>query len=128
MSMLSSMSAQYGQHWPVPVTMLYATKPSSSAKETLFLERLLALTPTLNLELFLGSTGSAELPLPSHVKAHARRVTPEDVQSTALGSNTSSEDVCFYVCGPQKMTDYFVDSIKTFKDIEPRDVMCEKWW
>lgn len=140
---------------PVPVTLLYATPLPRGNEEPLFLSRLLGLLqhPLLpfRLELFFGSQSSStpniaeKLSLPPGVPVHDHRMALDDVRHASdriladskeqsgdqrhnRTGDRKAEGIAYYVCGPQKMTDDFVEEIKRFDNVEEADVMCEKWW
>lgn len=59
---------------------------------------------------------------------YERRIGKEDV-ARALGEDSEERaKSLIYVCGPQAMTDEFVDMIKGFEGVRPQRVLCEKWW
>ena len=63
-----------------------------------------------------------------------RRKMGVDVASKSLSASeemtpkTDISNTVFYVCGPQAMTDEFVDEIKQIPRVIPENVLCEKWW
>ncbi|KAF2087715.1 hypothetical protein K490DRAFT_73636 [Saccharata proteae CBS 121410] len=138
MSMLSSMcDPNMRNAGPVPhdVHLLYSSKaPKQKTDQTLFLDRLVKLktnngdssgAPHVNVEFFCtgGSGNLSSLPLNSH----DRRMSDADVIA-ALGEESNRKSTVCYVCGPQAMTDYFVELVKKQAGMDPALVLCEKWW
>ncbi|KAI1806365.1 hypothetical protein F4811DRAFT_550848 [Daldinia bambusicola] len=66
----------------------------------------------------------------SDVPFHARRMTIDDI-ATAVGDAEERRAAVVYVCGVPTMTDEFVQKLidsGTGLGMEPRRVLCEKWW
>ena len=57
----------------------------------------------------------------------AGRITDKDLDE-ALGDETDRERTVVYVCGPQVMTDTFVEYLGSRKGMTKERVLCEKWW
>ena len=56
-----------------------------------------------------------------------RRIRPTDLLE-ALGPAHDRKTTVAYVCGPQKMTDEFVEVLSRAESMDTRRVFCEKWW
>jgi hypothetical protein len=93
-----------------------------------------AADPNITLRLFLTGTGSegriehGRLPNDTY----ARRISLPDLLHALDGYQEPAEDrrlrtIC-YVCGPQHMTDTFVDYLSRQPGMAPERVLCEKWW
>lgn len=87
----------------------------------------------ISLELFITDLPD-ESPLlaspPSDVTVHSRRIKRQDLQATVIGEDAEvnpKETVC-YMCGPQRMTDEFVDVLRGLLGGEKERVLFEKWW
>lgn len=61
------------------------------------------------------------------VKVKRRRIGKSDVLD-ALGPVEGRKNIVFYVCGVPSMTDEFVRVAKEAEGMDPRRVLCEKWW
>lgn len=48
--------------------------------------------------------------------------------SSAVGSKKEAQSTVFYVCGPPDMTDSIVKFLKEQENVNPKKVLCEKWW
>jgi ferredoxin-NADP reductase len=56
-----------------------------------------------------------------------RRVNHADLIE-ALGPVAERKGTVAYVCGPPRMTDEFVENLSRADGMDPRCVLCEKWW
>lgn len=57
-----------------------------------------------------------------------RRMVEEDIER-ALGEDLAERgSTIIYVCGPQAMTDEFVETVTGIEGVKPEHVLCEKWW
>jgi NAD(P)H-flavin reductase len=56
-----------------------------------------------------------------------RRVNHTDLIE-ALGPVAGRKDTVAYVCGPPRMTDECVEILSRADGMDPRRVLCEKWW
>ena len=135
---------------PKNVRLLYGSKygKRSDLRDVLFVQRLMRLAfwsqgrhaenCLRHLELFMtgqAPSGSLELQLPLHIQG--RRMKVEDVRDVLLfeSSTPAAEEALplralalFYVCGPQAMSDSFVEGIKRIPGVKEERVLCEKWW
>lgn len=59
-----------------------------------------------------------------HNKGHIRLRDALD----ALGPRVDRKNTVAYICGPPKMTDVFVERLSTAEGMDPKRVLCEKWW
>jgi len=122
---------------PPKVVILYSTHPGAEpdGSDILFLSRMRniadAYTNGQQVDLQLYLTGSSQAPagdlsrMPSGTKT--RRATHEDLEAAVGQVSQRASSVC-YICGPQKMTDDFVDHVQGLKGMDPHNVLCEKWW
>lgn len=62
-----------------------------------------------------------------HIEHVRRRITFSDLKE-ALGPKAGRKHTVAYVCGPPKMTDEFVEILRGEDGMDPRRVLCEKWW
>ena len=56
-----------------------------------------------------------------------RRISEDDA-AEALGPAEARGGTVVYVCGPQAMTDSFVEALRTAEGMGEERVLCEKWW
>ena len=122
---------------PPKVTIMYSTHPGkqSDGSDILFLTRLCQIAKNYEkgqqVELQLYLTGSPQDPngdtskMP--VEVRNRRVSHDDLDKAIGHELQRSASVC-YICGPQKMTDEFVEYAQNLKGMDPQNVLCEKWW
>lgn len=61
------------------------------------------------------------------IHVQRRRMTSEDV-SAAMGDPAKRQNAVVYICGPQAMTDEFVQKVRGFEGVREENVLCEKWW
>lgn len=124
------------QQMPPKVTLIYSTHPGKeiNGSDVLFLDRVREISNVYakdsQVELQLHLTGSpgannGSTHLPSGTKF--TRVTREDLQN-AIGDESQRAATVCYICGPQKMTDEFVQHVQSLEGMDPRNVLCEKWW
>lgn len=129
--------------FPRHATLLYGSKCGAceDLSDILFVRRLLDLHP-LQLRMFLTGRPPRDLNLDVGLgwrkEVRNRRMTVDDVRSAALegrdvaDGDTQDADVLsravVYVCGPQTMTDSFVEGIKAVEGVKSDRVLCEKWW
>ena len=98
-----------------------------------------AADPKVTLRLFLTGTHTGEGgiiehgQLPNHT--FGRRISRTDILNALDGYSPPSSRVdqgrdrtLFYVCGPPRFTDEFVDFARSQKGMSERRVLCEKWW
>ena len=65
-----------------------------------------------------------------HQTIEFRRFEEKDLEA-ALGpvaAVAEREGIVAYVCGPPPMTDWAVDVLKRSQGMDPKRVLCEKWW
>lgn len=122
---------------PKRIRFLYATKVADTAvtaSKILFLSRLMELAKqaqgtSVRLELFLTGTTEDQVRngsgLPEHTTVGRIGRTEMDA---ALGEVSQRSGTVCYVCGPPRMTDIFVDYLKSCPGMAPERVLCEKWW
>lgn len=121
---------------PSKVTVLYSTRLGNEAdgSDILFLSRIRDLvggySKDMQVEFQLYLTGSEDgkgdmSSLPDGTRA--RRISHDDIER-AVGSQDHREAMVCYICGPQKMTDEFVEHVQGLPGVDPRNVLCEKWW
>lgn len=116
---------------------MYGTKATGSpirASSILFLPRIMDLIqtaedPNVSLDLFLTGRSRKDvgsgIGLPEGVTCG--RIT-EAALEAALGKENDREQTVCYVCGPPRMTDSFVDYLRSQKGMDENRVLCEKWW
>lgn len=119
---------------------MYGTKSDSELdpQRILFLPRLTDLIAAaadqkVTLSLFLTGTGSEGRiehgRLPN--RTFGRRMDHQDLQQAIDGYNGDADGrqrtLC-YVCGPQVMTDDFVEYLSDQTGMSKDRVLCEKWW
>ena len=132
-----------GQH-PKEIHFIYGTKatPELDRHSILFLTRLLDLVgisndPNITLSLYL--TGRGDDGTIDHGnfpnRTFARRITELDLaraldgyKESLYGREHDRQGTVCYVCGPQKMTDEFVDFLSEQPGMARERVLCEKWW
>ncbi|KAF2221297.1 hypothetical protein BDZ85DRAFT_201531 [Elsinoe ampelina] len=136
-SIASHLMQQQPQDRPQEIVFLYGTKASGSpidARHILFLPRLEKMVERMQgsgmqLRLFLTSVTKGQLSdaigMPENVTLG--RITDQDLDRS-LGEIESRKGTLCYVCGPQVMTDAFVDFLKSRPGLHPENVLCEKWW
>jgi len=130
-SILSHLAAS--EQMPLKVTILYSTHPGkqSDGSDILFLTRLCRIAKKFEdgqqVELQLYLTGSSECLNKIPVEVRNRRISHEDLDSAVGQSSQRSATVC-YICGPQKMTDEFVEYVQDLEGMDLQNVLCEKWW
>ncbi|MCJ1391217.1 hypothetical protein MMC18_004079 [Xylographa bjoerkii] len=124
---------------PEHIRFLYTSRGTlQTIDEILFYSRIRQLmsahpSPNRTLELYLTGLSNA-----SHVgeingsptkdvSVRTRRISHEDL-TTALGPVKERKEVVTYVCGPAKMTDEFVNVLKSAEGMMEDRVLCEKWW
>ncbi|MCJ1403319.1 hypothetical protein MMC11_006542 [Xylographa trunciseda] len=124
---------------PEHIRFLYTSRGSSQAiNEILFYSRIQKLmssrpSPNRKLELYLTGMSNASYVDESQgspteeVSVRHRRISHKDL-ITALGPVDGRKGVVTYVCGPAKMTDEFVDVLKSAEGMTADRVLCEKWW
>ena len=56
-----------------------------------------------------------------------RRITNDDLMEALGPVGERSRTVC-YICGVPNMTDELVEHAKRAEGMDPRHVLCEKWW
>jgi len=116
---------------------MYSTHPGNQrdGSDILFLTRLCQIAKNYEkgrqVELQLYLTGSPQdqngdtLKMP--VEVRSRRMSHDDLDK-AIGQESQRSAAVCYICGPQKMTDEFVDYAQNLKGMDPQNVLCEKWW
>ncbi|KAI7171819.1 hypothetical protein D0869_00397 [Hortaea werneckii] len=132
-----------GQH-PKEIHFIYGTKatPELDRHSILFLTRLMDLVgiandPNITLSLYLTGTGDDGAidhgNFPN--RTFARRITELDLtraldgyKESLYGAEHDRQGTVCYVCGPQKMTDEFVDFLSAQPGMARDRVLCEKWW
>ncbi|PNS21461.1 hypothetical protein CAC42_1240 [Sphaceloma murrayae] len=137
-SMLAHIMQGQRKENPREVVFLYGTKATGSpidAQHILFLPRLVRLlkeqsgSTSLHLKLFLTGSSSGELHdaigLPDDVTLG--RIVKSDLDDS-LGEVDKRGGTLCYVCGPQVMTDEFVEYLSHRPGMRPAQVLCEKWW
>ncbi|KAF2155868.1 ferredoxin reductase-like protein [Myriangium duriaei CBS 260.36] len=136
-SILAHLMRQQHRKRPDEIVFIYGTKASGSqinADEILFLPRLKALLDNdaasrLQLKLFLTGVSNEDLGrargLPPDTVAG--RITESDLEES-LGEASMRDGTVCYVCGPQVMTDTFVEFLASRKGMTKERVLCEKWW
>lgn len=130
MAMLSHISER---GWEKRVVLLYATRAPAGWDSVLFYRRLKSLEGSaggrLRVRLFSGQRGGVAT-TDGEDGVAGRRVTLEDVRTACVGGDgvVVEEGTVVYVCGPQGMTDEFVEGIRGFDGMRREDVMCERWW
>ncbi|RMY59876.1 hypothetical protein D0865_01833 [Hortaea werneckii] len=132
-----------GQH-PKEIHFIYGTKatPELDRHSILFLTRLMDLVgiandPSITLSLYLTGTGD-DGPIDHGSfpnRTFARRITELDLtraldgyKESLYGAEHDRQGTVCYVCGPQKMTDEFVDFLSAQPGMARDRVLCEKWW
>lgn len=121
------------------IKMLYGSKSSKSdLSDVLFLPKI-AKTITRetrnfgekNAKLFVtpsDTNSTMDYYTSSAPEVVTRRMTHDDLLE-ALGDDIEKrQSTVIYVCGPQAMTDEFVETIKHFDGVRSENVLCEKWW
>jgi ferredoxin-NADP reductase len=63
----------------------------------------------------------------AHIELEYRRINRTHLLE-ALGPVPQRKDTVAYVCGPPNMTDGFVELLSEAEAMDPRRVLCEKWW
>ena len=132
-----------GQH-PKEIHFIYGTKatPELDRHSILFLTRLMDLVgiandPNITLSLYLTGTGDDGAidhgNFPN--RTFARRITELDLaraldgyKESLYGAEHDRQGTVCYVCGPQKMTDEFVNFLSAQPGMARDRVLCEKWW
>lgn len=68
-------------------------------------------------------------------RTFGRRITESDLvraldgyRESLYGAEHDRQGTVCYVCGPQKMTDQFVDFLGKQPGMAKERVLCEKWW
>jgi len=122
---------------PKKIHFIYGTKASGSSLDgdkILFLTRIRELIrstgdPNVQLELFLTGVSQDEISRGKSLPpgATAGRITGSSLES-ALGEEGKRQGTLCYVCGPPRMTDSFVDFLRSRKGMDETRVLCEKWW
>lgn len=121
------------QSMPQRVHFLYSTKvePCASADETLFLPRLMNISKAapgiVKLQLFASGLTRSAIGDGFPDDMHTKRMSVDDV-SQILPTKVERESALCYVCGPQQMTDHFVDGLRKLDGLDEKNVLCEKWW
>ena len=119
---------------------MYGTKAESELdpQRLLFLPRLMDLVAAaadVNVTLSLFLTGTDDEGRIEHGRfpnrTFARRMSTEDLSLAIDGykedAHGRERTVC-YVCGPQVMTDKFVQYLSRQDGMSEDRVLCEKWW
>jgi len=135
MSMLSDIYENLDE-LPEHISFLY-TVHTTSHDDVLFLDRIQSLfqaqspTKQRKLDLFLtGQTQSEKQKFDNsipEVAKHFRRISRDDL-ARGLGPAEKRKETVVYVCGPQKMTDDFVEFLQKAEGMDRTRVLCEKWW
>lgn len=135
MSMLSYLNED-PPNPPITIQFMYTSKiPRHGLDSILFLPRLRKLFASsasfgwsLNLYLTGISPSSNPLSRTEGIQSiHPRRINHEDLIQ-ALGPASERSRVVAYVCGPDAMTDEFLQVIRIQEGIAANRVLCEKWW
>jgi len=133
---------------PKEIHFLYGTKTPTSdmdPQSMLFLTRLIDLVAAaadpvnVTLSLFLTNTGYEDGERIEHGKlpnrTYAKRIGKGDLVGALDGwrgkgaqGGAGREDTVCYVCGPQRMTDEFVEVLRGQEGMSEERVLCEKWW
>lgn len=125
---------------PQEIHFIYGTKAESELdpQRILFLTRLMDLVSAVadsNVTLNLFLTGSGDTGRIEHGRlpnrTFARRILHSDLSEAIDGykaDDSGREHTVCYVCGPQRMTDDFVEYISMQNGMSEDRVLCEKWW
>lgn len=119
---------------------MYGTKADSELdpQKMLFVSRLMdliaaAADPKVTLSLFL--TGTGQQGRIEHGRFPNRtfgaRINHIDLQQAMdgfIGDIAGRHRTLCYVCGPQTMTDNFVEYLSSQDGMSEDRVLCEKWW
>ncbi|TKX27483.1 oxidoreductase-like protein 3 [Elsinoe australis] len=137
-SVFAHLMQQRPQDRPKEIVFMYGTKAYGlpiNATHILFLPRLVELLKQqgggsgLQLRLFLTRTAKDDLSnavgLPEDVTCG--RISEADLDSS-LGESSKMQGTVCYVCGPQVMTDSFVEFLSSRPGMSEERVLCEKWW
>jgi len=100
---------------------------------------LVAAAADANITLSLFLTGTGEEGKIEHGKfpnrTFARRISEADLvraldgyKANLYGAEHDRQGTVCYVCGPQKMTDEFVNFLRQQPGMAEERVLCEKWW
>jgi ferredoxin-NADP reductase len=149
MAMLSHMHGTGSM--PEEVRVLYSTRRrgdeavdgkddhdiASQVKDVLFSTRLLDIarqhTKQMQLDFFMtdGSRSASAEPAPNkhegNVSLIPGKIETQQIEK-ALGDVEGRGEAVCYICGPQKMTDYFVGVVGAAEGMSEERVLCEKWW
>lgn len=123
------------------IGLLYGTKTDElDCSDVLFMSKVSKITNTkqkvqvdLTAEIFATPGAASTAPPKASLQftkptIRPRRMSRDDVEQ-ALGPDLVRRDeTVVYICGPQAMTDEFVDMVKGFQGIRSENVLCEKWW
>ena len=100
---------------------------------------LVAAAADANITLSLFLTGTGEEGKIEHGKfpnrTFARRISEADLvraldgyKANLYGAEHDRQGTVCYICGPQKMTDEFVNFLRQQPGMAEERVLCEKWW
>lgn len=83
----------------------------------------------LDVRLFLSGVSAQDVAEAENLPraSRASRIQLDDLKE-ALGETESRHNTLCYVCGPQKMTDTFVEFLAKQDGMDSSRVLCEKWW
>lgn len=129
--------------WPRRLRLLYSLR-GGEGEQGLMVRELLDLVGVsggrLGVGLFFtgGMVGGISFGGEGMKVETSRRMECSDVSDAVLGGDVAVESekgreevmgrAVFYVCGPQGMTDEFVDGIRALRGVKRERVLCEKWW
>ncbi len=138
-----SMIGHIGQGYRVPytVSVLYSVRDpgNQGLSSILYLESLARLFKAqwvkgeLLLHLTSGEIGAEYLDDGStelagwKMKCRRRRITKDDLLN-ALGSVDERRYTVVYICGVPVMTDELVEVAQQAPGMDPKRVLCERWW
>jgi ferredoxin-NADP reductase len=138
MSMVGVIGKAYGKSYHV--TVLYSVKDPGDHRlsSVLYLESLAKLFKVewvkgeLVLHLTSGEKGTQSpddaVELAGYqMKCRRRRITKEDLLS-ALGNVEEARSTVVYICGVPLMTDELVEVAQQAAGMDPKRVLCERWW
>jgi hypothetical protein len=127
---------------PYTISFLYSVRDPGGLQplsSVLFLERLAGLFASLKIygELVLHVTSGENLTHSTEeilveiggfkVRCRRRRITKDDLVDV-LGRVPQRKSTVVYICGVPAMTDELVDVARWASGIDPRKVLCERWW
>ena len=123
------------------VTLLYGTKSNTpDCSDVLFLPRIAKIASgcsssikQMQTRIFAtkqdptgdGPVASSEGQIPQIIP---RRMSRDDIELALGEDHALRQSTVVYICGPQAMTDEFVETVQSFPGLKAENVLYEKWW